>query len=729
MSTQTTFCRICEALCGLEAEVDGDAVTALRPDPAHVATRGQACVKGLRQHRIYASPDRLTQPLKRVGSRYEPISWQQALREIGGTVAALRATYHPDAVAMYVGTAAGFSVLHPIFAQGFMTGVGSQSMYSSSTQDCANKFAVSEAMYGFLFALPFPDVDRTRCLILVGGNPAISRWSFGQVSHPMRRLQAIERRGGRVFVVDPRRTETARAVGQHRFIRPGTDVFFLLSFLQEVLSRGAARRDLIRRHMRGLAPLEALADAWPPERTAAVTGIDPDALRTMVQAYVAADGAALYCSTGVNMGGAGSLAFWIAEAINAITGNLDRPGGTLVGRGILDLRTLARLGGPLMRPARSRVGGLPRVNGAFPAGLLADEIRTPGRRQVRALFVTGGNPLLTVPGAARLRDALRSLELLVSVDLFLNETASEAHYVLPATSPLERADLPFLGPLLLGLQSRPYLQATRALIPPPGEARGETTLYLDLAAASGVPLFGSRLAHGLLWAARRLAGRVPDERILDLLLRATRQPGFSRLAAHAHGLPLTPLAADTFLGRRVCTADGRVDLAPPALLRGAERLEARFARARQRSGFQLISKRQTTTHNSWTHNLPELVRQGTNRLSMHPGDAARLGLRPGDLADVSTRSGTIRLPVALTETLLPGVVALPHGWGHQHARGLRIASAARGVNVNLILPDGPGALEPESGMAHLTAVDVQIRPAAGPLDPRSWSGIPAAEEP
>src|SRR5512136_198373 len=233
--THTTFCRICEALCGLVVEVQDGRVVRARADDEHVATRGFSCPKGLHQHEIYSSPDRLLHPEKRVEDRWQRIGWEQALTEIGAKVRRLREDHGPDSIAMYVGTAAGFGVLHPVFAQGFLTGIGSRSMYSSSTQDCANKFAVAREMYGFPFTQPFPDLERIECLVVVGANPVISKSSFLQVPNPARALQAIEARGGRVFVVDPRRTETARAAGQHVFIRPDTDVFFYLSFLRELL--------------------------------------------------------------------------------------------------------------------------------------------------------------------------------------------------------------------------------------------------------------------------------------------------------------------------------------------------------------------------------------------------------------------------------------------------------------------------------------------------------------
>jgi formate dehydrogenase len=734
--THHTFCRICEALCGLEVTTEHGRVREIRPDDAHVATQGFGCAKGLKQHHLYDSPDRVRHPLKRVGDIWHRVSWAQALAEIGAEVRRIRGDQGPDGIAMYVGTAAGFSVLHPVFAQGFMTGLGSRSMYSSATQDCSNKFAVARHLYGFPFTQPFPDLEHTECLIVVGANPVVSKWSFLQVSNPGRRLRDIEARGGRVFFLDPRRTESAKVAGEHVFIRPGTDVFFFLSFLHELIATGGVDRARVARFMTGLEALEDVVAAWPPERTEPITRVPAAKLREMVTAYRTARGAALYSSTGVNMGGNGTLAFWLQEAINAVSGNLDRRGGTLVGRGVIDFARFGKRSGVLMRDDRSRVGDFPAVNDAFPGGVLADEILRPGPRQVRGLFVTGGNPLITMANAGRLREALGTLDLLVVTDIFRNETASLAHYVLPATSPLERPDLPFIFPLMLGLQTRPYLQASARVVEADGEQRDEASIYLALARAAGVSVFGSRVAQRVLELAARVHSArhparqpaVPQERVLSLLLRLTGQGSFRALLRQRHGVLRPPHRADDFLGQRVVTDDGRVHLAPPALLEHARKLEADALRERADAGrLKLITKRAVTTHNSWTHNYDGFVRNGhgTNHLYVHPEDAARLGLVEGALADVASATATVRIPVRLLPDLMPGTVAMPHGWGHQHATGLRVASKTTGVNVNLLAADGPAELDRVSGMAHLTGIPVEVRPAAGPQDGADWSGIGA----
>jgi formate dehydrogenase len=731
--TVQTFCRICEALCGLEVTVDDDRVVDIKPDDQHVATRGYGCLKGLKQHKMYDTPDRLLYPLQRVDGELQRVTWEDALSSIGGKVRKLIDDHGPDSIAMYVGTAAGFGVLHPVFAQGFMKGVGSASMFASATQDCANKFAVAHQVYGFPFTHPFPDLDNLECLIIVGANPAISKWSFLQVSNPIRRLKEVQARGAKIFVVDPRRTETAKVAGEHVFIRPNTDVFFYLSFLHELLATTEIDRTRVDRYMTGFDELRAVAEMWPPERTAEVTQIPPDTLRAMVRAYTRADGAALYCSTGVNMGTNGSLAFWLQECINAISGNLDRKGGTLVGQGVIDFAAFGKKTGILLHQNESRIGGFKSVNDALPGGILADEILTPGDRQIRALFVTGGNPLITMANSERLRDAFKELELLVVLDIQPSETASVATHVLPCTSPFQRPDLPFIFPLMLGLQSKPYLQATRAIIPPQGEQRDEATIYLDIAKASGVSLWGSAAAQRTMELAKTVAstGRgdkqpaIPQELLLSGLLRATKQGSFKKLLKEKHGRLRPEHEPGSFLGKRITHDDGKMHLAPEVLLEQTMKLESDFELERAtRNKLKLITKRAITTHNSWTHNIEDFVsgERSTNHLYMHPDDAARAGLEDGNLADVSSETNTVRVPVKLLSDLMPGTVALPHGWGHQDSK-LGVARKTTGVNVNLLAADGPDKLERVSGMAHLTGILVEVRPAAGDLNPNHWSGI------
>jgi len=735
----TTFCRICESLCGLEIEVDAaeNRVVSIRPDSRHVATQGFACPKGLKQNKLYDSPDRLLKPRKRSAEGWREVSWDEALSGAGEQLAQIKRDHGGQSIAMYVGTAAGFGVLHPIFAQGFMDAVGSGNMYSSASQDCANKFAVAERMYGFPFTQPFPDLLRTNCLIIVGANPMVSKWSFLQVPNPRKHINAIKERGGRVIVVDPRRTETAKAAGEHHFIKPNSDVFFYLGFLHELIRTGGVNTALLDRYTQGFRRVSELASAWTPEASAAHTGVEAQALREMVAAYVGADGASLYSSTGVNMGAYGGLAFFLQEVINAASGNLDRAGGTLVGRGIIDFARFGKKHGILLKGDRSRIGSFKKTNDTFPGGILADEILTEGPGQIRALIVTGGNPLLTMADGARLQQAFEKLELLITLDIAPTETASAGHYMLPCTAPLERPDLPFIFPLMLGMQVRPYLQATQPVLDVPGDTRDEATIYTDLASAAGVSLFGSRIFQTIVrWTKKRRGTdsykSVAQQGLLNIILRLCGQTGFRGLLGH--GVAQAAHTGGDFLGQRVYSKEdgtGLIDLAPPELIAQLEQLVGEQPLEQpqdkmQTTGdrvYQLITKRQVETHNSWTHNLTDFLdRLGQrNYVFMHPNDAQKEALDDGDLVDVISAAGRIRLPVSLSDDLFPGVVAVPHGWGHQHS-GQQTARESAGVNVNLLARSGVDNVDPITGMSHLTGIDVRLERSSSGVA-ANWSGV------
>jgi anaerobic selenocysteine-containing dehydrogenase len=716
--TTQTFCRICEAGCGLTVTTDGDRVVRIDPDKDHVGSQGFACVKGTRFGDLHHSPDRLDHPMKRIDDDWTEISWDQALDEISTKLNDIRARDGDDGVAGYLGNPAAFGALHPTAFHAFMLGLGTSNVFSSASQDLTNKYLVAQRMYGVPLLQPVPDLDRAEFAMLIGTNPQISQMSVVQAPKATRRLKAVVERGGRVVHVNPRRTETARAVGEQVFIRPGTDVFLLAAFLHELLARDHVDHDLVRAHTVGFGALGGVVTGWTPERSAEVTGVPADVLRELVTAHAAADGAVLYASTGLNMGPHGTLAFWFLNVINAVSGNLDRAGGAVVRTPRLDFPRLMKTTGLGMHRGRSRVGGFEMILDTYPTSILPDEILTPGHGQVRALVVSAGNPALSAPNGPRMAAALDELELLVCVDMFRNETGNHAHYLLPAQSWLERPDVPYVH-AFAGLQLDPWMQYTPAVVPPAAERREESWIYRRLAAACGVPLMGSRF-QGLPFAVADALARLPgvgnrleltDDRLLSAILAAARlRPSQVRKARHGLRTDERQPGSE-FLGQRVMTDDGKVQLAPADFLAHARSLDADFERERRTADrLRLITRRERHTHNSWTHNAEAFVDgdRSTNRVYVHPDDAARAGLAEGDLAVVRSATGKISLPVAVDEDLMPGVVAVPHGWGHARADGLAVAQAAAGENANILTPDGPDACEPLSGMARLTAIPVEL---------------------
>lgn len=736
MSEVHTFCRICEASCGLIAEIDNQKILSFKPNKAHIGTDGFACMKGLNQHKMYDSPDRLKYPLKKINGQFERISWQQAIQEIGTTVKRLKSS-NPNSIGMYVGTAAGFSILHPIFAEGFMQGIGSHNIFSSSTQDCANRFATSTEMYGFPFHSPFADLDHVKCMLILGTNPVVSKWTFLQVAHPVKRLKEIIQRGAEVIVIDPRNNETANIASDYIAIQPNTDVFFLLSFLHEIILQEGCNQAVIDAYTTGFSELKQLVNAWPAERTEGVTGITSGVLKALVTTYLTAGASAIVTGTGLGMGENGTLAQWLVECITVVSGNLDRQGGMLVGEGLFDFAEFSIKHDLFSRELTSRIGGFPQLNGGFPGGILADEILTEGDGQIKAMFVTGGNPLLTMANSERLKTAFQHLDMLVVTDIYLNETASLADYVLPATSPLQRPDLPFIFPLFLGMQSKPYIAATEAIVPIEGEQRDESSIYTELAMASGTALFDSALLQCLMRVMRRiniwrsgssLAG-VPQTFILDLLLRFNGEGSFKALTKHGNGKAWKGPKPGTLLGKRIQTDDGKVKLAPALFVKASGLLNEHFDRLRDdqsKHQLKLITKRVHSTHNSWTQNIDELTHGkmgSSNYLYMHPNDARQRSLEEDSVADIKTETGHIRLAVKFTADLLPGCVAVQHGWGHQHAIGLTHASSISGANVNILASDGPENIERVSGMAHLTGIPVDVSLAKVSINQKSWSGV------
>jgi len=729
LSTHLTFCRICEASCGLEVEVQDNRVTRIRPDKDHPVTKGYACVKGIRFDQVQHAPDRVLQPLKRTGAELVPTNWESAIAEIGERLRAIIDAHGPQSVGFYIGNPCGFSTTIPIFLNGLITAVRTKKVFSVGSLDCANKFRVSHEMYGSPFMLTFPDIENTKFLMMIGANPAVSHTSVVQMPHPITALKAIEARGGRVVFLNPRRIETAKAVGEHHFIRPGTDVFFLLSFLRELLEIGAVDHDKVERYMSGLEDVAAMVYPWTAEKTAKVTEVPAGVLRMLARQYAEADGATLFCSTGVNQGGCGTLAFWLLEVINAVSGNLDRKGGSLVSKGAIDLPRIGKRGGMFRGGHKSRFGDLPMVADNLPTTTLADEILTPGEgQQLKALFVVAGNPILSAPNPhGRLSKAFKELDLLVSFDLFRSETAELSDFVLPGPTFLERPDLQMTFQLMSGTQPVRYLQYTDPVLKMPDTVRDEWWVFSEIARAARLPFFGNRFVEKLFDFNRRAALRpvvhsrfgLNHERLLGLftLLGCGMTP--KRLAKrYPHGRLLRPNRPGWLLKRGLLTPDGKVELAPIDFLEGVDAdLEAGYRHElRSKTTIKLISKREKRGHNSWMHNIPALggKTQETNRLYMHPDDASDAGLRDGDLAEVGSEHGAARAPVQISDDLMRYVVALPHGWGHQDS-GLEYASAHRaGVNVNALAGDGARNTERLSGMAQLTAFPVRVKRADVP---------------
>jgi anaerobic selenocysteine-containing dehydrogenase len=685
-----TFCRVCEPACGLVATVRNDQLEKLQPDRAHAVTRGFACNKGLAGVEIHRDPDRLNFPLRRGESGTERVSWDAAIDGIGSALRELIAKHGPSSVAMYIGNPTAFNTLAGPAMGAFGAQLGSKRTFSSGTQDCANKFAGSEAVFGSSTIHPIPDLAHTDFLLVFGANPRVSHGSFISIADPMKALKDARKRGAKLYFVNPREIESAEP-GESVLIRPDTDLYFMAALLHELDRTGGLDRESLRAHGAHVDELLAFVARYPAERAARVTGVPAETVRRLAREMAAAKGASVHMSTGVNMGRQGTLAYWLLHMLSFATGNLDRRGGNILSVGFYPAAKAGRR--EFDKSFADTEWGRLR-KGSLPGNLLADAILAE-HSPVRALIVVAGNPLLSIGGESRMREALAKLDLLVCIDLYKNATGEYAHWLLPSTDMFERADVNITG---LGLQHEPWIQFTDAVVEPRGERREEWWIF-------------ARLAQSLGFKSPLDAGPTPDlwGRI-DHMLHA-RGHSFDELRG---GEPLVfePLTPGKFFAEQLQTQDGKVDCCPPAFAEALTRAERIFAEL-EREGLgrlKLITRRDPFMHNSWYANVPAMKRgdRDRNRLYVHPDDARARGLADGAKARIWNEHGELALEVTHDPGLMRGVVALTHGWGNRGSTGMSLAARTPGVNANALLPIGAGSFEPLSSQAFMTGIPVEV---------------------
>lgn len=723
---RVTYCRVCEPLCGMVATVTDGELTKLRPDKQHPLSQGFACPKGIAMSEIQNDPDRVTHPLRRrPDGGFERVSWEQALDDIGARLRAIKDRHGGGSIGWYMGNPGAFSYSHPLWVKGFVDGLGSRHYYTASSQDVANRFAASSLLYGSPFLLPIPDLERCELLVVVGANPMVSHGSVMSAPRIKEQLHAITDRGGRVVVIDPRRSETAREF-EHVAVNPDSDAWLLLSLLNVIFAESLQDADAAALQGRGVERLAELAADFPPERTEAETGVDADRVRALARDVAAAEGCAIYGRTGSCLGRNGTLVSFLLDALALVSGNLDREGGSLFGDPAIRFDRIAEMiGVGTYGKLRSRVGGFPEVLGAAPASLMAKEITTPGDGQMRAMFISAGNPVLSVPNGPELEQAMEELELCVAIDLYVTETSKHADYVLPATTFLEREDLPLP---FLALFTTPFIQFTEAVVEPRGEARQEWEVIEDIASRVGV-VPSSVLALRLLG---KVGIKLSPRRLVELLLRVgpkgdrfgLRRRGLNlrKLGEQPHGVELAPRWEPGGLADRLRHSDRLVDLAPPEIKAEVERLRSSNG-ASAEFPLRLIGLRELRSHNSWMHNSQKLMRgERSHAARIHPDDAEAHGVEDGESIRLSSAHGAVEVAAKVTDEVKPGTVAVPHGWGH--AGGWEIANGAGGANVNELASSEPEDLEALAGMAFLNGIPVRIEPIQAP-EPREAAEVAA----
>ncbi len=699
MKQVNTFCRVCEPSCALIAEVEDDEIISLKPNKDHPVTRGFACHKGLATLELHRDPDRLNYPLKReTDGTLTRISWDQAAEEIAQKIAALNEKHGPGSLASYIGNPLAYNTTAGPAIGSFLIKNQIRTNFSSSTQDCTNKFAGAGAIFGSSTIHPIPDIEHTDFLLMFGSNPRISHMSFISIADPMAALRAAKNRGAKIRFVDPRENESIKGIGELVQVKPDTDVYLMAAMLQHLYTSGQFDQAYLDEHADNVDGLVQFIANYSPDDVADVVGISATEIIKLANEFAAADSAAIYMSTGANMGRQGTIAYWLLFMLSMVTGNMDKAGGNLYSEGFYPAAKAGRSSGKEIRYEQGPFGEMRKVRGSLPGNLMADMILTE-ENPVRGLMIVSGNPLISVGNSNLMEAALKKLELVVVIDIYANATAQYADYILPATDFYERPDINLGG---LGLQAQPFVQVTDIIVPPKAERKPEWWILGKIEKAQG---FDSMI----------------DDEEPDLFGRIDHMLSHSDLSfaalqnmEHQTAVLPKPLAGQ-FYEQWIQTESRRVDCCPAQFTEAFANCSAIFEELKAESPGQLkmISRRTNYMNNSWFHNLESLKREHhlMNPIYMHPEDARAINVGDGSNVTVSNQYGEVATVVSVDESLRPGTVAMTHGWGNQNT-GMRIARKFAGVNANELLPSGPGSFEKISSQSFMTGIPVNIQVSA-----------------
>jgi len=734
-------CNLCEAMCGIEIEHRGDEILAIRGDKDDPFSRGHICPKAVALQDLHHDPDRLRHPVKRTADGWVPISWDEALDETARRLHNIQEVHGKDSVALYFGnpTAHNHGALFTLLP--FVKALRSRQRYSATSADQLPHQLATWQLFGHQALFPIPDVDRTDYFLIIGGNPLASNGSIMTVPDVKGRLKALQKRGGKVVVVDPRRTETAKMADEHHFVRPGTDVYLLLAIAQVLFEELLVAPGKLDPILDGKKDLARLVVNWTPEKVAETVGMTAGAIRKLARDIAAAPRAAIYSRVGVTTSAHSTLSAWLVYLINILTGNLDREGGVMFTKPAFDIVALGALSGDTgsFDRYRSRVHGYPEFGGEFPVTTLADEMLTPGKGQVKAFVSHAGNPVLSCPDGRKLDKALGQLDFMVSIDFYINETTRHADIILPPTGQLEHAQF---DPIFQAVAVRNVVKFTPPLVAKPEGSLHDWEILNGLTTRLNRLRARDRRTRLQITATDRFVRKLGDRGLVDLGLRLgpygtagkvlddLRRDGLhslptvawkvlkgqrkgltlKKLLAEPHGIDLGPL--EPMLPERLYTRDQRINLVPALYFRALQGLPA--PRPVAPDQMLMIGRRHIRSNNSWMHNSQRLVKgKGRCNVMIHPEDAERLAVADGDDLVVSTPSGTLTLPAWVCDDIMPGVISVPHGWGHDR-EGVKLGVARRvaGQSVNDII--GSNRVEAVTAMAQLNGIPVTVEPAKVP---------------
>jgi anaerobic selenocysteine-containing dehydrogenase len=694
VQTHYRTCNLCEAMCGLEIQLQGNNILSIRGDKEDPFSQGHICPKATALEDIYHDPDRLKFPVRRTATGWERISWKEAFDEVVANIRRIQGEHGRDAIGIYLGNPNVHNLGLILYNAPFIRSLKTRNRFSATSVDQLPSQYAAYLMFGHQLLFPVPDVDRTQYFLMLGANPLASNGSLMTAAGIENRLKSLQKRGGKLVVIDPRRTETAVLANEHHFIQPGSDALFLLALIHTLYAEGLVNPGRLAEFSDGFDTIEQLAADFAPEVVAEATGIAAAEIRRIARELAAAERGVVYGRIGVSTQKFGGLCQWLINVLNILTGNLDRPGGAMFTLPAVDVVGLTTLTGQTGNVGRhhTRVRQLPAVGGEFPAAAMAEEILTPGEGQIRGLVTVAGNPVLSTPNGRQLDEAFAQLDFMVAIDIYINETTRHANIILPTTTGLETEHYDLVFHLLAVRNTAKYSPAL--FEPEEGmlhdwQVLGELRRRLE---------GNGKINRKTLPGKFEFQKRLPPHKLLDLALRFGPYGGhrldgrttnhhltLPKLKRAPHGLDLGPL--QPILRERLATPNRRIILAPELLVADVARLKEKFfANGKQSTAYdlQLIGRRHLRSNNSWMHNVPRLVK-GKERctLLMNPADATARQLANGQTVTVSSRAGQVQLPVEITETMMPGVVSMPHGWGHgrDHIQ-LSVAQAHPGASIN-----------------------------------------------
>ncbi|MDE2432867.1 MAG: molybdopterin-dependent oxidoreductase [Burkholderiales bacterium] len=711
IETRQGACNLCEAICGLTFQVQNNRILSVKGNDADPLSRGHICPKAVALKDLHEDPNRLKQPMRRVGDRWETIGWDQAFDLVVEGLAKVREQHGTNAVAVYQGNPSIHNWGNVTHGHLFFSQLKTRSRFSATSVDQLPHHLAALWLYGHQFKLPIPDIDRTQYMVALGANPLASNGSLMTAPDVRARFKALRERGGKLVVLDPRVTETAAIADEHHRIVPGSDAAWLLSIIHTLLDEKLAQPRQWEPLLQGVDALREAVRPYSAEATAAFTGIDAATTRRLAREFAQASSGVVYGRMGVSTQEHGTLCQWAIQVINLLTGNVDREGGALLTTPALNLIQMGLMGKGHYDVWRTRVRQAPEFSGELPVSVMAEEMLTPGKGQIRALVTSCGNPVLSTPNGAQLDRALSQLDFVVSIDFYLNETSRHADVILPPTCFVEHDhyDLVFLH-----LAVRNVARYNGPIVEPEAGALHDWQIYSELArryARRAWALEKSRAwarVKGL--AGRSIMARLSPQRLLAIGLKRSKAPvTMGQLLANPQGIDLGPLKPSLVadLSRKKKT----VQVLPAPIQRELHRLVPTFSTTTDAEQLKLIGRRDVRSNNSWMHNSARLV-SGKNRcvLWMHPQDANQRGLRDGQTVAVQSRVGQIVVPLHVTEHIRSGVVSLPHGWGHDRPGiQLDVAQAHAGASINDLTDDR--AIDALSGNAAFSAVPVEVKAA------------------